>query len=86
MKIRSKIIVFGILFILGFSIFYSTLTIKDHYLKIYNEAVSFLEAGDYDAAIARFEEIPNYTEYRDVSELLINYKIDVCPHCGHILK
>lgn len=86
MKLLTKIILFSIAFVVGFGACYFTVGMKNHYSELYEEAVSFLEAGDYDAAIDKFEEIPNYTQYRDVSELLINHKIDVCPNCGHALK
>lgn len=58
---------------------------RGKYKKIYNTGVSLLETGKYDEAAKCFSDIPNYTKYRDVSQLLDEYGISVCPHCGSLL-
>ena len=54
------------------------------YRDIYNEAIELLDAGDYDAAINRIDDIPDYVNYRDVAEVFDLHK--VCPHCGSVLE
>ena len=59
---------------------------REKYIEIYNDGVSLLEAGKYMEAVERFNDIPNYINYRDIEELIIEYNIDfVCPHCGKML-
>ena len=75
MKSRTKMILFLIAFVIVFIATLFVLEIKQYYSNIYDEGVALLEAGDYEAAVERFEDIPRYTHYRDVYELLINYQI-----------
>lgn len=59
---------------------------RNEYLEIYNEGVALLENGSVTEAVDIFREIPNYTQYRDIAELLEEYGFSVCPHCGSLLE
>ena len=76
--INLMIIVFLIVF---FSYVFYT---KEKYIKIYKEGVSLLDAGNYKESIECFNDIPNYTNYRDISKLLEKHKI--CQYCGSLLE
>lgn len=54
---------------------------REKYLVIYNEGKSLLENGFYDKALKKFEEIPDYMNYKDIDELL--GLPEICPECGH---
>lgn len=67
--------------------FIFALHMRFNYEEAYNEGVSLLESGDYMGAIECFNDIPDYIEYEDISELLKKYKVDnVCPYCGHVIE
>ena len=73
-------IIILLVFIISISIF---LRIK--YQQIYNEGVSLLNEGNYEAAIERFNDIPNYENYYNTRELLQDY-CQFCPNCGKMIK
>lgn len=72
----SSVILFLIVF------FSSAIYTRNKYTEIYNEGVYLLQEGRYTKAIDCFHNIPNYIQYKDISELLNKYKIPVCPNCG----
>ena len=85
MKKRTKrtLIVAGVLLFLVLC-FGSATCDRKHYMAIYHEGVSYLEAGDYKKAVDTFQEIPNYTSYQDIGDLLIER--DICPNCGAVME
>ena len=66
--------------------FCSAVHMRNEYTRIYDEGVYLLETGNYKGAIECFNDIPNYTDYRDVSELLEKYEFSICPNCGSLLE
>lgn len=72
----SAVILFLIVFI-SFDIYD-----RYKYKEFYNEGVYLLQEGRYIEAIDSFRNIPNYTNYKDISELFNKYQIPVCPNCG----
>ena len=72
----SAVILFLIVFI-SFGIYD-----RNKYKEFYNEGVYLLQEGRYIEAIDSFRNIPNYTNYKDISELFNKYQIPVCPNCG----
>ena len=59
---------------------------KNEYTRIYDEGVYLLKTGNYKDSIERFNDIPNCTDYRDISELLEKYELSMCPNCGSLLE
>ena len=83
MSKRFKILVMSSLVILFLIIFFSSAIYKrNEYIEIYNEGVYLLQEGRYTEAIESFRNIPNYIQYKDISELFDEYQIPVCPNCG----
>ena len=78
--IISSIIVFLIAFF-GYA-FYT----RNRYIEIYDKGVSLLEEGKYEEAIDCFNDIPDYIRYQDIAELLDEYDVPVCRHCGSLLE
>lgn len=83
-KFRIIISLMIIVFLVVF--FSSAFYTRDKYIKIYNEGVSLLETGNYKEAIECFDDIPSYTDYRDISKLLKKHGFSICPHCGSLLE
>lgn len=69
-----------ILFLIVF--FSSAVYKRNKYIEFYNEGVYLLQEGRYTEAIESFRNIPNYIQYKDISELFDEYQIPVCPNCG----
>ena len=72
-----------LLFIL---IFISFANYKKHeYIEIYNKGIQLLNDGNVDSALDCFDDIPNYTRYRDISQLLKENNFQICPNCGAVV-
>lgn len=80
--IAASIFIF-IIFIISF--FGSAIYLRTKYTDIYNQGVKLLYTGDYIKAIDCFNDIPDYMNYKDISDLLEGYQV-VCPHCGELLN
>ena len=61
-------------------LFVAATCLRNKYMQIYYDGVSLLQIGEYEAAVERFNDIPNYQEYQDISDLLTMKHI--CPSCG----
>lgn len=83
-KFRIIISLTIIIFLIVF--FSSAFYTREKYIKIYDEGVSLLDAGNYKEAIECFNDIPNYTNYRDISKLLEKHGFSICPYCGSLLE
>ena len=59
---------------------------RNKYIEFYNEGVYLLQEGRYTEAIDSFRNIPNYIQYKDISELFDEYQIQVCSNCGLALE
>ena len=83
-KNRNYIIIFGIIFII-LRIGFAKITIdnRNRFTEIYNKGVIYLNEGKYQKAVECFKEIPDYPNYRDISDLLQEHNI--CPECGQVL-
>lgn len=86
MKIKNRdyIIMFGtisVILLIGFA--KMAIDIRNSFTEIYNKGVVYLNEGKYQKAVECFKEIPNYLNYRDISDLLQEY--DTCPECGQVL-
>ena len=82
---RVNIITFGIIFLFFILSIGYAFHMRGAYRKVYDNGVSLLEDGKYTEAVDCFSGIPDYMDYRDVSELLNKYGVSVCPHCGTLL-
>lgn len=82
--IRVTSVLFAIT--IGFEIYLSAWKDYDtaRFEESYAEGISYLESGDIDEALERFEHIPPH--YRDVDELLEKHKVSVCKRCGKPMK
>lgn len=83
-KQKIAILIFMVLsFIL---VFISFAYYKKHeYAEVYSKGVQLLNEGNVDSALDCFDNIPNYTRYRDISQLLEESNIQICPNCGAIV-
>lgn len=86
MSKKNRIII-SLIIIIFLTVFFSfTFYMREKNIKIYNEGVSLLESGKYKEAVERFDDIPDYTNYRDISKLLEKYGFSICPYCGALLE
>lgn len=49
-------------------------SIRSELNVIYNDGVQLLKENKYEEAVEKFSEIPEYLKYRDIVELLEDYK------------
>ena len=78
----SLSILFLAVFLFLIALFSSAIYTRNKHIENYNKGVYLLQEGRYTEAIDSFRNIPNCTQYKDISELFDEYQIPVCPNCG----